>query len=207
MDRHYERAVAMLTSPTARNAYDVAQEPETLRRQYGRFRFGECCLLARRLVESGVRFVQVNWSSHVESEEDTGDGGWDMHDRYFQIYQTRHAWMFDQAASALLDDLDERGLLDETIVIALGEFGRTPRINGKAGRDHWNQCYSGWIAGGGLRSGIVVGSSDRLAEYPATSPMTPADLFATVFARLGIGAEQLTGIGLTPQGEPVQELV
>jgi hypothetical protein len=207
LDRYYEQAFAMLTSPRAREVYDLAREPEDVRRGYGKFRFGECCLVARRLVEAGVRFVQVNWSSHVESEEDTGDGGWDMHDRQFPIFQTRHSWMFDQAASALLDDLESRGLLDETIVIAIGEFGRTPKINNKAGRDHWNQCYSGWVAGGGLRTGIVVGSSDRVAEYPASRPMTPADLFSTVFHQLGIGAAAITELGLTPLGQPIEELL
>ncbi|MBX3443696.1 MAG: DUF1501 domain-containing protein [Planctomyces sp.] len=207
LDRNYRQAFSLLTTPEARNVYELSRESEALRRRYGRFRFGECCLLARRMVEAGVRFVQVNWSSHVESEEDTGDGGWDMHDRYFQIFQTRHAWMFDQAASALLDDLAERGLLEETIVVAIGEFGRTPKINDKAGRDHWNQCYSGWLAGGGIRPGAVVGTSDRFAELPASRPVTPADLFATVHRQLGIGAAELTELGLTPQGEAIEELL
>jgi hypothetical protein len=207
MDQFYRQAYALLTSPQARQVFDLDQEPEALRRRYGRFRFGQCCLLARRLVEAGVRFVQVNWSAHVEPVEDTGDGGWDMHDRYFQQYQDRHSWMLDQSLSALLDDLHDRGLIDETVVVAVGEFGRTPKINGKAGRDHWNDCYSGIVAGGGLRVGQVVGASDRRAEYPASRPMTPADLFTTVLHQLGIGTTDLTAVGLTPLGSIIEELV
>lgn len=206
LDEFYQQAFALLTSPSSRQVFDLEQEPDDLRRRYGRFRFGQCCLLARRLVEAGARFVQVNWSSHVEPVEDTGDGGWDMHDRNFQQFQDRHAWMLDQSVSALLHDLDERGLLSETVVVALGEFGRTPKINNKSGRDHWEHCYSGIVAGGGLRAGQVIGASDPLAEYPAVRPVTPADLFATVLGQIGVGTTELTSIGLLPQGEVIEEL-
>ncbi len=206
MDEFYQQAFALLTSQKSREVFDIEREPEPIRRAYGQFRFGQCCLLARRLVQSGARFVQVNWSTHVEPVEDTGDGGWDMHDRYFQQYQDRHAWMIDQALSALLDDLAANGLLDETIVIAIGEFGRTPKINEKSGRDHWNDCYSGLIAGGGMRVGQVVGSSDPLGEYPASRPMTPADLFATALNQMGIGTPELTEMNLLPRGEFIEEL-
>jgi uncharacterized protein (DUF1501 family) len=162
--------------------------------------------MARRLVESGLPFVQVNWSTHVESCEDAGDGGWDMHDRYFQIMQDRHGWMLDQALSTLLDDLHSRGLLDSTLVLAVGEFGRTPKINNKAGRDHWNPCYSALVAGAGVQGGRIVGASDRRGEYPIDRPATPADLGATVLARLGIGAADLTELGLVPMGHPIDEL-
>lgn len=206
LDEFYQQAFALLTSQKSREVFDLAQESESTRRSYGQFRFGQCCLLARRLVEAGARFVQVNWSTHVEPVEDTGDGGWDMHDRYFQQYQDRHAWMLDQAMTALLDDLEARGLLEETVVIALGEFGRTPKINGKSGRDHWNDCYSGLIAGGGLRTGQVIGASDPLGEYPLQRPMTPADLFTTALAQLGIGTPELTELNLLPRGEFIEEL-
>ncbi len=159
-----------------------------------------------RLVEAGIPFVQVNWSTHVEGPEDAGDGGWDMHDRYFQVMQDRHGWMLDRALSALLDDLETRGLLDSTLIVAVGEFGRTPKINAKAGRDHWNPCYSGLLAGGGIRGGRVVGSSDRRGEHPADRPATPADLGATLLDRLGVGAADLTGLGLTPSGRAIEEL-
>ncbi len=206
LDAYYQQAFSLLTKAGSRELFDLSREPDQLRRRYGRFRFGQCCLLARRLVEAGTRFVQVNWSSHVEPVEDTGDGGWDMHDRYFQQYQDRHAWMLDQALSALLDDLDERGLLQETTVVAVGEFGRTPKINNKSGRDHWEHCYSGIVAGGGLRPGRVVGASDRLGEYPINRPATSADLFATVLTQMGIDTTALTTNGLLPQGTAIEEL-
>jgi len=207
LDSFYQQAFSLLTSTDARRVFDLNQESDELRTKYGRFRFGQCCLLARRLIEQGARFVQVNWSSHVEPVEDTGDGGWDMHDRNFKQFQERHAWMLDQSLSALLDDMRDRGLLDETIVVAVGEFGRTPKINKKSGRDHWHHCYSGLLAGGGVRGGNVVGSSDKQAEYPTNRPATPADLFTTVFSQMGIGAEQLTDNSLAPQGVPIEDLV
>jgi hypothetical protein len=207
LDEYYQQAYSLLLAPEAHRVFDVSLESDAVRRRYGRFRFGQCCLMARRLVEAGTRFVQVNWSSHVEPIEDTGDGGWDMHDRNFQQFQDRHAWMVDQSVSALLDDLDQRGLLDETVVIVKGEFGRTPKINGKAGRDHWHQCYSALVAGGGCRGGQVIGASDRKGELPVNRPLTPADLFATAFGQLGIETAQLTDMGLTPRGETIEELI
>jgi hypothetical protein len=206
MGRHYELAHTLIASRTSLASLDIDREPPALRDAYGPHRFGQCCLIARRLVEAGLPFVQVNWSTHVETAEDAGDGGWDMHDRYFEIMQDRHAWMFDRALSALLDDLQGRGLLETTLVVAVGEFGRTPKINDRAGRDHWNDCYSALIAGGGVRGGRVVGASDRRGEHPTDRPATPADLGATVLDRLGIGAADLTGIGLIPLGQAIEEL-
>src|SRR5262249_20067106 len=159
IDEYRTQAFAMLTSPAACKVFDLAQEPPTTAERYGRTRFGQSCLLARRLVEQGVPFVQVNWSDHVEAEEDSGDGGWDHHYRNFQIMQDRHAQWLDQALSALLIDLRDRGLLSTTLVIAIGEFGRSPKINDKAGREHWEHCYSALLAGGGVRSGQVIGDS------------------------------------------------
>jgi Protein of unknown function (DUF1501) len=207
MDKFSRQAYSLLTSSQTREVFDLSREPDDLRQRYGKFRFGQCCLMARRLVEAGARFVQVNWSSHVEPVEDTGDGGWDMHDRNFQQFQDRHAWMLDQSLSALLDDLDQRGLLSETIVVAVGEFGRTPKINGKAGRDHWEHCYSGLVAGGGLKVGQTIGESDARGEYPANRPLTPADLFRTVLHQIGIGTTQLTTAGVPLLGEVIEELV
>jgi uncharacterized protein (DUF1501 family) len=196
----------LIASRQSLAALDVEREPAKVRDAYGPHRFGQCCLIARRLVEAGLPFVQVNWSTHVETAEDAGDGGWDMHDRYFQIMQDRHAWMFDRALSALLDDLESRGLLDSTLVVAVGEFGRTPKINNKAGRDHWNLCYSGLLAGAGVPGGRVVGASDARGEHPADRPCTPADLGATVLAKLGVTASDLTGVGVIPNGEAIGEL-
>lgn len=206
LDVFYDRAISLLTSPETRGVFDVEQEPVKLRNSYGRHHFGQCCLLARRLIEADVRFVQVNWSSHVEGAEDGGDWGWDMHDRYFQIFQDRHSWQLDQAMSALLDDLEARGLLQQTVVVAVGEFGRTPKINPKAGRDHWNQCYSAVVAGGGFTPGLVIGASDPLAEHPVTRPIKPADLFTTVLQQVGITTTRLTSVGLTPLGNTIEEL-
>lgn len=206
LDTFYDRAFSLLTSPETRSVFEVEREPVKLRNKYGRHHFGQCCLLARRLVEANVRFIQVNWSSHVEGAEDGGDWGWDMHDRYFQIFQDRHSWQLDMAMSALLDDLEERGLLQETVVLAVGEFGRTPRINPKAGRDHWNPCYSAVVAGGGLKPGLIIGSSDAQGEYPLTRPVKPADLFTTALDQIGITTTRLTAVGLTPLGSAIEEL-
>jgi hypothetical protein len=206
IDRHYDLAHTLLTSRNTLKALDLSAEPDSVRNLYGRHRFGQCCLLARRLVEAGQPVVQVNWSTHVESPEDAGDGGWDMHDRYFQIMQDRHGWMFDKAMTALIRDLDQRRLLDSTLIVAVGEFGRTPKINPKAGRDHWNPCYSAVLAGGGVRGGAVMGASDKHGEYPRDRPVSPADLGATILTRLGVTASDITGLGLVPQGEPVTEV-
>jgi hypothetical protein len=205
-ERHYELARGLIASKTTSKALDIESEPTRLREAYGSHRFGQCCLIARRLVESGLPFVQVNWSTHVECPEDAGDGGWDMHDRYFQIMQDRHGWMLDRALSALLDDLKARGLLDSTLVLAVGEFGRSPKINDRAGREHWNSCYSALIAGGGVRGGRVIGASDKRGEHPTDQPCSPADLNATILDRLGIGAAELTSLSLTPSGRVIEEL-
>jgi len=207
LDQFYQQAFSLLMSPSARRFFDVAEEPAVVRERYGRFRFGQCCLMARRLVEAGVPFVQVNWSSHVEPIEDAGDGGWDTHDRNYPQLQDRHAWMLDQSLTALLADLESRGLLDRTVVLAVGEFGRTPKINEKAGRDHWEHCYSALVAGGGLRTGQVIGSSDALGQFPATRPVSPGALAATLYSQLGIGTTQLTQVGLTPPGDLIEELL
>jgi hypothetical protein len=206
LENHYRLARSLIASSSTTRALDLESEPARVREAYGPHRFGQCCLIARRLVESGLPFVQVNWSTHVETPEDAGDGGWDMHDRYFQIMQDRHGWMLDKALSALLDDLQDRGLLDSTLVVAVGEFGRSPRINDRAGREHWNQCYSALVAGGGIVGGRVVGASDKRGERPVERPCTPADLNATILERLGIGAGDITSLNLNPTGQPITEL-
>jgi uncharacterized protein (DUF1501 family) len=205
-DDYRAQAFALLTSPAARAMFDLKREPASMASRYGRTRFGQSCLLARRLVEHGVPFVQVNWSDHVEAEEDAGDGGWDHHSRNFQIMQDRHAGWLDQAYAALLIDLRERGLLEKTLVVAVGEFGRTPKINDRAGRDHWEHCYSALLAGGGVRGGRVIGASDAKAERPHDRPATPADLAATVYHCVGITSEQLATLGLAGSGKVIEEL-
>ncbi len=206
LDEHRDQAFAMLTDPSAARMFDLSLERDAVKDRYGRTRFGQSCLLARRLVEHGVPFIQVNWADHVEAEEDSGDGGWDHHYRNFQIMQDRHAPWLDQAYAALIADLRERGLLERTLVVAVGEFGRTPRINDKAGRDHWEHCYSALAAGGGIRGGRVVGESDRRAERPLDRPFTPADLAATIHHAVGITSEQLATLGISTGGRMIQEL-
>jgi hypothetical protein len=207
LDEYRSQAFAMLTSPSAARQFDLGLEKEALKDRYGRTRFGQSCLLARRLVEHGVPFVQVNWSDHVEPEEDSGDGGWDHHSRNFQIMQDRHAPWLDQALAALLQDLDDRGLLETTLVLAVGEFGRTPKINAMAGRDHWEHCYSALVAGGGVRGGRVIGSSDAKGEHPHDRPLTPADVAVTVHHAVGIGSEQAQTLGVAVNGKVIEELL
>jgi hypothetical protein len=206
LDDYRAQAFTMLTSPGALKMFDLGREKDALKDRYGRTRFGQSCLLGRRLVEHGVPFVQVNWSDHVEAEEDSGDGGWDHHYRNFQIMQDRHGPWMDQALSALLTDLHDRGLLKTTLVLAFGEFGRSPKINKAAGRDHWEHCYSALVAGGGVRGGRVVGSSDARGNHPHDHPVTPADLVATVQYAVGIGSEQAQTLGVAVNAKVIGEL-
>lgn len=189
IDDHYRRAAAMLSSPRVRDAFDLSQEPEAVRERYGKHTYGQSCLLARRLVEAGVRFVNVYFSESIGGQSDQR-GGWDTHGfnntRMFPIIQKLHLPMTDQTLPTLLVDLDERGLLDETLVVWMGEFGRTPRINENASRDHWPQCYSVLLAGGGVKRGYVHGASDRDGAYPARDGVPLEDLAATMFYLLGI---------------------
>ncbi len=207
LDEYRARAFAMLANPAAASLFDLGQESRASVERYGLTRFGQSCLLARRLVEGGVPFVQVNWSDHVEAEEDSGDGGWDHHYRNFQIMQDRHAGWLDQSMTALISDLHERGLLASTLVIAVGEFGREPKVNDKAGREHWPGCYSALLAGGGVKGSRFVGTSDAKTAQPADTPLTPADLNATVLNLIGLTSEQITGIGLAPTGRVIEELL
>src|SRR5262249_25038721 len=168
---HYERAFSVVTAPAARQAFDLAREPDRVRERYGRSAFGQGLLLARRLVEAGVGLVTVNWARD--------DAFWDTHANNFKDLKEKLLPPFDRGFSALLEDLDGRGLLDETLVVCLGEFGRTPKINSNAGRDHWAACNSVVLAGGGVRGGQGLGASDRTAAYPPTPPAPPGDLAAT----------------------------
>jgi hypothetical protein len=206
LDEYRSQAFAMLTSQTARGAFDLSQEPATLLDRYGRTRFGQSCVLARRLVEAGVPFVQVNWSDHVEAEEDAGDGGWDHHYRNFQIMQDRHAMWLDQAMSTLLGDLKERGLLQSTLVLAFGEFGRSPKINDKAGREHHPGAFSALLAGGGVVGGRVIGESDARGDKPHDNPLTPADIGTTVHHVAGITSLEANTLGVNLGGRVIEEL-
>jgi hypothetical protein len=179
------RAFDLLTSPAVRGAFDVSREDARLRDRYGRTLFGNCTLIARRLVEAGVRFVNVTWDLFWDRVPINYDA-WDTHTRNCAILKDVNLPEFDRVYAALLEDLDNRGLLDETLVVTMSEMGRTPRINGNAGRDHWTHCYGMWFAGGGIRGGTLVGESDAQAAYVKDRPVSPADVCATIYELLGI---------------------
>jgi hypothetical protein len=184
-DRQSRRAFELLTSPKVKAAFNLETEDPKLRDRYGRTLFGSSTLIARRLVEAGVRFVNVTWDVYWERLKLQHDG-WDTHGRNFAILREYNLPYLDLAFSALLGDLDGRGLLDETLVIVMSEMGRTPKINGNAGRDHWTYCYSHILAGAGVRGGTVYGASDAQAAFVKDLPVTPADICATVYHCLGI---------------------
>jgi hypothetical protein len=186
LDDHHEQAFRLLQSPAARRAFHLAAEPDRLRERYGQHHFGQSCLLARRLVEAGVRLITVYWNA----PSNTDNQSWDTHTNSFERLRRFLLPAYDQAVSALLDDLRGRGLLAETLVLSVGEFGRTPKLNKQAGRDHWGFCQSMLLAGGGVRGGQIYGSSDASAAYAAELPVSPDDLAATIFHGLGIPLDQ-----------------
>ncbi|MBI3860610.1 MAG: DUF1501 domain-containing protein [Planctomycetia bacterium] len=180
MQVYQQRALALISSPAVRQSFDIAQESVGLRERYGRNLLGQSLLLARRLVESGVNFVTV-----FDGQHNGQDANWDSHQTIFP----RHRQLIppaDQGYSALLEDLESRGLLKSTLVVQMAEFGRTPKINNLAGRDHWPDCYTVALAGGGIGGGQVHGASDKIGAYPDRDPVSPADLAATIFWRFGI---------------------
>ena len=179
------QAVALTgASSGAAAVFSIDAEPARLRERYGNHRFGRAMLLARRLAEAGVPMTAIHFN------EMTMCDGWDTHSKNFEALQSELLPMVDQSLSALLDDLQARGLLDETLVVMMGEFGRTPRINGDAGRDHWGSCQSVLLAGGGIRGGCVHGASDSIAAYPRMDPVDPVDIHATIYHCLGLDPDQ-----------------
>ena len=178
-----DKALSLITSPEAVQAFDLGRERRSLRERYGMTPFGQGCLLGRRLVEAGVRLVTVNWARDYHAGV---DDHWDTHKQNFSQHKDKLLPAFDLAYSALLDDLEGRGLLDETLVVVMAEFGRTPKINKNAGRDHWPGCFSITLAGAGIRGGLVHGASDRIAAFPSQSPVRPEDVAATIYHALGI---------------------
>jgi hypothetical protein len=221
MQRLQEQAFDLITSGAARTAFEIQREPEGVRDEYGRHPLGQNLLLARRLIEAGVRMVCVNaWLGYPPGDQFIYTQGWDMHGTANQgsIFGTNQYGLrfalprFDQSVAALLEDLDRRGLLETTLVVVVGEFGRTPKIvtNPFPGRDHWPNCYSALLAGGGIRGGLVYGASDSMGAYPAGSPVTPEDFGATLFHALGVRPETRLGLdGFTQPvstGSPVLDL-
>ncbi len=173
------RAFELLTSDAARRAFRLDEETPEMRARYGRNIYGQSTLLARRLVESGTRFITLSWAPDANAT-------WDTHGNNFSRLKKTLLPEFDAACSSLLQDLDDRGLLDRTIVAVLGDFGRTPRINASAGRDHWNSCYTVLLAGAGIRKGFVLGASDRIGAVPTAAPVSPGDVMATIYRILGV---------------------
>ena len=212
VDSFNERALNLITSPAVRNAFDLTQESEKTKEAYGPGRFGQGTLLARRLVEAGCRFVTIDgWNKEAKHD-------WDTHYRNDYYVKEELVPPLDRALSTLLVDLKERGLFESTIVLVMGEFGRTPNINPGRGRDHWGHCWSLVLGGGGIKGGQVVGASDERGAYVADRLVTIGDLFATVYKALGIDwTKTYLGPGRRPiyiansigdkQGEPVHELV
>lgn len=198
MDSSFDAAYRLMTSEKAREAFDLTKEPQKVRERYGMTRFGQCCLLARRLVEAGVRFVTINTFITVFDEIT-----WDIHGSkpFTSIQGMRDivAPMYDQGYSALIEELFQRGMLDNTLVCNLAEFGRTPKVNPAGGRDHWPQCWTVYFAGGGVKGGRVVGKSDEIGAYPVERPVNPAEIVATVYQSLGLDlTTELPG----PSGRP-----
>ncbi len=188
LSSYYEQAVDLVTSPQARKAFDIQAESSAMRERYGYSSIGQCALLARRLVEAGGRFIGID------------HGSWDTHTDNFTSHEKTLVPPTDRALSALVSDLDERGMLDDTLVVMMGEMGRTPRINNDAGRDHWSQCQTVILAGGGIKRGVVVGASDKTASFPTTQPYGIQDLLRTIFTLLGVDSDKVYH---TPLGRPV----
>lgn len=195
LDKYYESALSLITSGRARNAFDLSQESDALRDQYGRNTFGQCCLLARRLVEAGTRVVEVIWPKVANSDNHS----WDVHTGLTGRMKNQSAPMLDSGLAALLTDMDERGLLEDTLVVAIGEFGRSPQrgvstsgnSNSDDGRDHWPYCYTACVAGAGIKRGYVHGQSDQTASAPTDNPVHPIELLATIYHAVGIHPETI----------------
>jgi len=188
LDASYQKAVAMLTSPRFKQAFDLTKEDKKTRDAFGRTSYGQSCLLARRCVEAGAKFVNVYFARSIGGKGQ----GWDYHGFKGEDVPARLDEllpMTDQTLPALITDLQERGLYDDVMVVWVGEFGRTPKISSNGGRDHWPQCYSAVIAGGGAKKGFVYGASDKLGAYPTVGQARPEDLAATMFEALGIDPE------------------
>ena len=200
-DQFYQQGMELVTSPRAQAAFDLSKEPESTRKMYGETDFGQRLLLARRLAEVGVSFTVAYW------------GGWDSHRGLFKSYKKEGmAAKLDQGLSGLINDLDQRGMLDRTLVLCLGEFGRTPKVNKDAGRDHWSGAMSVLMAGAGIPGGQVIGATDPKGYYAAENIYSPEDFAVSLYTKLGIDPHQLlhtsTGrpVHLVNGGKPIKEL-
>jgi uncharacterized protein (DUF1501 family) len=200
-DAFYEKAHGIITSPAAKRAFDIGPESVKTRDRYGKSAFGQRCLLARRLIEAGVHFVTVT------------DGGWDTHQNNFKSLKDSLLPRVDQGFSALLDDLKVRGMLENTLVVWFGDFGRTPKVNPSAGRDHWSTAGVACMAGGGIKPGQIVGKTNALAEFVTDNPVSPQDIAATIYQQLGVPlhtwykSQDGRPIELVPTGKPIKQLI
>ena len=205
LDHFQRKAIELLTSSRARHAFDLASEPEHVRKPYGTSLFGTSLLVARKLVEAGVTFVAM-------TTESRGSGHWDTHEKNFSLMRDFNIPNLDEISTALLEDLERRGLLDDTLVVIMGEMGRAPRINGKAGRDHWPQCGFALLFGAGVKQGYVHGSSDRIGAHVNDHPVTPGDLVATMYHLLGVDSQMFVNdltdrpIHIAHGGMPITEI-
>jgi uncharacterized protein (DUF1501 family) len=204
--RNYQQAYDLLLDPKARAAFDLTREPPATRARYGQTAFGQSALLARRLVEAGVSFIQLNYSRHPEAITPGFEFGWDTHIYNFEMLQDQHCPILDRAFSALLDDLYDRGLIEHTLLVCMGEFGRTPKITPRASRDHWPQCYFSLWAGAGLAAGRVPGSSDRRGELPLENPVTPLMVGTTIAELAGLDTQKRAELGVLPGGSVIHGL-
>jgi hypothetical protein len=206
MSSFQARAFDLLTAPATQRAFELHREPPALRDAYGRNIYGQCVLLARRLIEAGTRVACISWAPDANAT-------WDTHGNNFKSLKNVLLPQLDAAVATLLRDLAERGLLERTLVVVMGEFGRSPKVNPAAGRDHWNFCYSLLLAGGGIKPGFVHGSSDRIGARPSSNPVSPADVVATVYQCLGIPNDLelqdrlARPFQLVPWGSPIRELL
>ena len=214
-DRNTRRAFDLLTASNRPNspwrAFDVSSESPGLQARYGDNLYGHSMLTARRLVESGVRFVTVTWEVFEKANID--HDGWDTHQRNFNILRDHRLPVFDQAYSALCEALDNRGLLDDTLLLVMGEMGRTPKINAKGGRDHWSYCSNILMTGAGVKHGYVHGSSDRIGAYPSDRPVGPEAFISTVYAAMGLDTTMSIydpadrPFPIAQHGEPVHDIL
>ena len=185
LDQYREKALNLVSSPVTQRAFNMDLEPERTKDRYGRHIFGQGCMLARRLSAAGVPLVTVYW----HTDGNTTAPSWDTHEKNYPNLKSHLMPQCDRAFSALLEDLHQTGMLSETLVIWMGEFGRTPQINGAGGRDHWGMCQSIVMAGGGIKGGQVYGKSDKIAAYPAEDPVAPGDIGATLYSLMGVNPE------------------
>jgi hypothetical protein len=206
VDGFRSQAYDLLTSEATQQAFRVDREPQSIREAYGRNIYGQSALLARRLIEAGARMACISWAPDANAT-------WDTHGQNFTKLRGELLPQLDRAVAGLINDLETRGLLERTLVVVMGEFGRTPRVNAGAGRDHWNFCYSVMLAGGGIKGGHVYGASDRVGAYPSRNPVGPADVVATIYHCLGISADMEMRdrlnrpFSLVPWGAPILDLV